>query len=81
MVTKKATKEKKENSIASPTEPLLYSPIFPPIKQEVSITYDLNWVALRREIQKHNFLRFTIPKFNLWGKYCSMWNKHINRSE
>jgi hypothetical protein len=79
MTTKKVVKPIKESVEVTPIKE--YIPLFPVTEQEISVKYDLNWVALRREIQKYNFkpLKINIPKFNLWLWYCAIWNKYVNK--
>lgn len=59
--------------------------------------WDVNYVSIRRKIQKYNFLKnkkvgnekkikfnlpkIVIPKFNLWEKYCNWFNSKFNKED
>lgn len=52
-------------------------------KVVISTQYELNYVSIRRKIQKFNLPKIVIPKislpkFNLWQKYCIWFNKKFN---
>jgi len=58
------------------------------------VQWDVNYVSIRRKIQKYNFLKknkeskekkkinlpkIVIPKLNLWSKYCNWFNSKFNK--
>ena len=72
----------------------VYTPMFKSINLIVETKYELNYISIRRKIQKLNFFKlieiernktfknkygFEFPKFNIWKKYCNWFNLKFNK--
>ena len=63
-----------------------YKPVFETIEIITTQKIDLNWVSIRRKIQKFNFLvnidKRTMKErygFDLWEIYCNWFNLTFNK--
>lgn len=48
------------------------------IKINEQITYDVNWLFIRRSINEFKEKRFKPTILWIWNCYAFYWNKHIN---